>query len=228
VTPPLPDKPTGDGSQMTGSNVAMNVYMPRWVDDYDIDTMSVASIAHGDMPGPLNSYNELVSNTEAMGAYDSLSASAKATLDAIAKAQDYRSTGRSLWEKTVGASAYLSQHGVYKTPWQLIQEGGLDAAPGSKSGGGGGGSGAAAPTPADPSAIRRAMDQVSTGLLGRTLSDKEFDKYYGSYTSAFSGNPDMDPTQHMIESARTDGDYEEYQVATKFTGALDKVLRGSA
>lgn len=90
-----------------------------------------------------------------------------------------------------------------------------------------GGGGSAGPQPADASSIRRAMDEVSRNLVGRTLGDDEFDKYYKSYVSAFSGNPDMDPTQDMIERVREEDDYQEFQVATKFAGALSGVLKGS-
>lgn len=119
-------------------------------------------------------------------------------------------------------------NGSMNTPFpQWLSTATMGDESGSSSGGGSGYGGPAAPQPADPSAIRRAYDQVTTNLLGRTLRDEEFDKYYKSYTSDFSSNPDMDPAQHMIESARTEDDYQEYQVATKFAGALESVLKGS-
>lgn len=140
----------------------------------------------------------------------------------------YATNVSSVIDATNKAMVMYSNSGVDMgfSPW-LSSSLAMPVDDGSGSGGGGGG-GAAAQQPADPSSIRRAMDQVSTGLLGLTLSDKEFDKYYGTYTSDFSGNPDMDPTQHMIEAARTDDNYEEFQVATKFTGALSDVLKGFA
>jgi hypothetical protein len=104
----------------------------------------------------------------------------------------------------------------------------VDGGNGPGGGGGGGGGGAAAPIAAGPDAVKRVMDSLANDLLGRTLSDKEFKRYYGSYKSAFAGNPDMDMQQHGIEALEGDDDYQEYQVAQKFATAMDSVLRGAS
>lgn len=81
---------------------------------------------------------------------------------------------------------------------------------------------------AGPDSMKRMMDGLSMDLLGRTLSDKEFKRYYGSYTGAFAGNPGMDPTQHGIEAMQRNDDYQEFQVASKFASAMKSVIEGAA
>ena len=71
------------------------------------------------------------------------------------------------------------------------------------------------------------MDQVSLNYVGRTLDDSEFKRFYGDYKSTFSGNPGVDPVQLATDRVRQEGDYQEYQVATKFAGALQSVIGGA-
>ena len=151
-----------------------------------------------------------------------------AYVEDVAKRIDYRKTGSGLWADAVEASANLwTMQGVRKSPFQIIAEWSSVVGPGNSSGGSGGGGGGGAPQAADPSTIRRMMDQISTAMLGRTLSDKEFKHYYQSYVNGFNGNNNMDPQQHAMDAVRGQGDYEEYQVATKFAGALQSVLKGA-
>jgi len=104
----------------------------------------------------------------------------------------------------------------------IVSDGGIDG----RNRGGGGGSGRSAPTPADPTSIRRIMDVTSSALIGRTISENEFNKFYKQYTNEFGSNPDVDPNQLAKEYARTDEDYQEYQVASKFSKSMSRVLRG--
>lgn len=234
----LPGQPGGGGSAQGGSGNQGDtnaVWMPKWQDDIFVNTSSVQGVA-GASDYNSATYNYTTSKSNAIDEYGSgvgyMESGMTAWMDSVAKAIHPMKNGKSLWKEAVAASdALWESHRVRKTPYQIVTEWAAEISPkrggGDGSGGGGRGSGAVA-MPADASAIRRAMDQVMTGLLGRTMSDKEFNQYYNSYKAEFSGNPDMDPTQHMIESVKQEDDYAEYTVATKFAGALDKVLRGAA
>jgi hypothetical protein len=104
---------------------------------------------------------------------------------------------------------------------EIVDNGGIDGR-----NRGGSGSGSKGPTPADPTSIRRVMDVTSSALIGRTISEDEFNKFYKQYTNEFGSNPDVDPNQLAKEYARTDEDYQEYQVASKFSKSMSRVLRG--
>lgn len=184
-------------------------------------------------------YNETQAKSSLEAAVNRPTQYGKGTIfEIVAAGRGRNTTANGVMQGYIAESAAYNRRGIRVTPQQLAYQEALDKGwitsdgsielPARGGGGPRGGSGPAAPTPSDPSAIRRAMDQVTMGLIGRTLSDKEFNKYYSQYVGAFSGNPDMDPAQHMIERTRKDEDYQEYQVATKFAGALDAVLRGAA
>lgn len=93
--------------------------------------------------------------------------------------------------------------------------------------GGGGGSGRAAPVAPDATQIRRIMDATSNNLVGRTLSDKEFNKYYKNYVDQFNANPDLDTQQVLTERVRKEEDYQEMQVASKFSQAMSSIMKGA-
>lgn len=229
---------TGSSGNSSGKNQTGdgNVWMPKWQDDIFVNTTNPQGIAGAsDRNSPTYNYSSSASDATAEFASGEgyMSGDMTGFLNSVAKAIHPLKTGKTLWEDAVNASASLWQnHRIRKTPYQIISEWAADITPkgasGSDGSGSRSGSGPAAPMPADPSGIRRAMDTVTMQLLGRTLSDKEFNRYYSSYVKEFSGNPDMDPTQDMIEAAKSEDDYAEYTIATQFAGALDKVLRGAA
>jgi len=143
----------------------------------------------------------------------------------IAKAQGGRS-GPAAFDRFVSMSSVLYASGIKKTPFQLAEE--YAAQHGIKAGSGmAGPAGPAAPVPLDSSSVRRAMDSVSTSLVGRTLSDDEFKDYYKSYTGKFAGTPDIDMQQHAIDAVKQDEGYQEYQVAEKFAQVFQSTLKGA-
>lgn len=91
----------------------------------------------------------------------------------------------------------------------------------------GSGSGRAAPVAPDATQIRRIMDATSSSLIGRTLSDKEFNKYYKQYLGEFNANPNIDTQQALTERVRKEEDYQEMQVASKFSNAMSQVMKGA-
>lgn len=96
-----------------------------------------------------------------------------------------------------------------------------------ESGGGRGGGGRTITAP-DETQIRRIMDQTSTGLIGRTLNDKEFNKYYKEYKKEYLGSEgNIDTQQVLTERVRKEEDYQEMSVAKKFGAAMANVLKGS-
>ena len=65
-------------------------------------------------------------------------------------------------------------------------------------------------------------------MVGRTLSDKEFDKYYKQYKSEYlSAGGNVDTQQLLTERVRKEEDYQEMSVAKKFGAAMSNVLKGS-
>ena len=91
--------------------------------------------------------------------------------------------------------------------------------------GGGGGRSITAP---DDTQIRRIMDSTSMNMVGRTLSDDEFDKYYKQYKNEYlSADGNVDTQQLLTERVRKEEDYQEMSVAKKFGAAMSNVLRGS-
>ncbi len=227
-----PPEPTEESGSGTMGRPAQPAWMPNWY-GVNVNTNTLEGVQAASDPTSLTyGHPEPMSTDAIVGNYGMLPLPTQDALDNLAKALGTgNSTGYSLYAKAVATSQAYLQRGIRATPMQIIQAWVNDGTgvPKPPTGGGGGyGGGAAAPQAADPTAIRRAMDQVTTGLIGRTLSDKEFDGYYKSYVSAFNSNPDMDPAQDMIEAARTDDNYQEFQVATKFAGALSDVIRGTA
>jgi hypothetical protein len=95
------------------------------------------------------------------------------------------------------------------------------------SGGSGGRGGRAAPQAPDATSIRKIMDATSNNLVGRTLSDAEFDKYYKNYVDQFNANPDLDTQQVLTERVRKEEDYQEMQVASKFSKAMSSIMKGA-
>lgn len=93
--------------------------------------------------------------------------------------------------------------------------------------GGSGRGGRAAPQAPDATSIRKIMDATSNNLVGRTLSDAEFDKYYKNYVDQFNANPDLDTQQVLTERVRKEEDYQEMQVASKFSKAMSSIMKGA-
>jgi hypothetical protein len=95
-------------------------------------------------------------------------------------------------------------------------------------GGGGGGGGGRTITAPDDTQIRRIMDSTSMNMVGRTLSDDEFDKYYKQYKNEYMSNEgNVDTQQLLTERVRKEEDYQEMSVAKKFGAAMSNVLKGS-
>jgi hypothetical protein len=227
-----------------GAKAPEGAWMPRLPETVHPSTTSSADVAYYSEPNG-SAWNTVLPATQASAQYESFP-QWQPMFQALAVAAGGRS-GKVVYERLVTQSAYLNSQGIKKSPFQLgyeeaMQKGlvtpkGAVGAPttpttssggsGSHGGGGGGGGGAAAPLPADPSSVKRAMDTLATGLIGRTLSDKEFTDYYKTYTGAFAGNPNIDMAQHGTESLQQDEGYQEFQVAQKFSTAFDSVIKGA-
>lgn len=238
--PWTPPKPPTDSEDSGGGNSGNTdaIWMPKWQDDIFVNTTTPEGVANAsDYNSP--TYNYTSSSTNAASEFGSgegyMSGDMSKWINQVAKGIHPLKTGKTLWEDAVAASKSLwENHGVRKTPYQIVAEWAQDVEPKGGDGDGRGGSGYGSgsgglgtPTP-NPDEIRRAMDSVSMNLIGRTLSDKEFSRYYTGFAGEFQrtgGN--MDPAQDMIEAVRQDDNYQEYQVATKFAGALDSVLKGA-
>lgn len=235
-----PGAPAGsdDNGNSTSSSDDLSVWLPKWGDDIVIPQGGPAaknmivdsnSSVYNYASNASNAASEFASGEGYMGK------DTTKWLNKVAHAIHPLKTGKSLWEDAVGASKSLwENHGVRKTPYQIVIEWAGEINPKASGGsnshgsgrtGSGGGLGAATPSPDE---LRRAMDSVSMGLIGRSLSDKEFYGYYERFKGQFAATGgNMDAGQDMIEYVRKDRDYQEYQVATKFAGALESVLKGA-
>ena len=221
-------------STSTGKSIDPMAYFPKLMSEVNVNTATPQGIMQASNPLGSPTWNKQAPQAEVLIRWDLLPYDQQQQIDRIAKAIDYRGTGRSMWERATRASSLTVAGGTPRTPYDLINqfavEAGVtaDGGGGSGSGGGGGGGGAAAPVAADPSSMKRLMDQLSLDMLGRTLSDKEFKSYYGKYKGAFSGNPAIDAQQHGMEALQRNNDYQEFQVASKFATAMKSVMEGAA
>lgn len=234
VAPAVPNVGNADGKSGNPGNWNA-VWLPKWQDDIHVNTSSLQGIAGASNPNS-GTYNYVSSSSDAMAEYGSgegyMTQGMTNWIDQVAKAIHPLKTGKTLWEDAVAASKSLwTSHHVRKTPYQIVAEWAGDISPKSSGGGSGssgyGSSGLGTPTPGVDT-VRQAMDQVSVGLIGRTLSDKEFARYYEHFKGDFaSSGGNMEIGQDAKEFVQKDEDYQEYQVATKFASALDSVLKGA-
>lgn len=217
------------GSYTVPGNRPVNptgVYWPRTWDQINVNTSTLQGVSNASNPNS-PSYNFLVERNQ-VPAFRSLTAAEQAMFNAAAQSIHPMKLGSTLYEELVASSLDMSGMGIYRSPQALAYDI-LNGGGGSNSsGGGGGGFGSVAPQPADASAVRRAMDTLARGTLGRTLSNREFRDYYKQYVSEFGKNPDIDMQQHGIEALQGNDDYQEFQVATKFADAMKSVIQGIA
>ena len=210
-------------------------YMPRPWERVTVDTSNPRGVANASNYGS-STWNEEVAAPDVVTEWEMLDPDIQDQVDAIAKSIDYRGTGRSLWERAVGASELSVRQGNPRTVWDFIRDRAAEAGGGDDPRGtgprgrgpGGGGGGGAVPMPAGRDAIKRAMDTMALDLIGRTLSEDEVDRYYSQYVKQFGKNPNMDMQASGIDALQSNVDYQEFQVAQKFASAFDSVLRGSA
>ena len=94
----------------------------------DINPNGVAGGSAGDMlsaAGDAQLFNNL-SKAEALSEWENpdgyLTIAVKASIEALAKAMDYRKTGSGLWTKAINASYAESKKGIRKSPFKVLQE----------------------------------------------------------------------------------------------------------
>lgn len=230
--PGTPGSTTPSTTSPSGSNIPM-AWFPRPNGQTGPMGTSDLYAGKGNVPAIQNPnssiYNTTMPRSDVITAWEMLPLKQQQQIDRIAKSIDYRGTGRSLWERASNASALSVEQGRPMTPYSFINRYAIEGASSSSSGGGGGGGGgAAAPVAAGPDSMKRMMDALSMDMLGRTLSDKEFKRYYGSYKGAFAGNPAVDTQQHGMDALQRNDDYQEFQVASKFATAMKSVIEGAA
>jgi hypothetical protein len=204
-------------------------WMPRRV------TGGQSNIGSGDLYSPALAdsrsgyWSEAYSAGDSEAAWDLLDPLDQSQFEFVAEQMGRGKTGAGLYADLVAASAVGVKQGQRLSPWDLLYRKavsmGLD---GPGGGGSSGGGGVAAPVADQPDEVKRVMNSLASDLLGRTLSDKEFDRYYGSYKKTFSGNPKMDMKQHGTEALQSNEDYQEFQVASKFASAMKSVLKGAS
>lgn len=217
----------------TNSGYMLGVNVPKRWDQVWVNTTTPAGIM-GASDVESTVWNARVDRNE-VPAFFSLPANEQAMFNQAAKAIHPLKKGSTLYDELADEAYNLSGSGQYRSPqsllFQMVQGGQINLSGSGGSGGrggGGGGGGGVAPQPADQSIVRRSMDSLARDLIGRTLSDDEFGKYYGAYTSSFAANPAVDQQQHGIDALKREDDYQEYQVVSKFAQAMDAVIKGVA
>lgn len=232
----LEDYPGEEPKQTTGAaSLTGGVWWEKRPQNIYVNTNTMAGVM-GASDRTSTVYNQILPQSKLEGAWFELSPGEQALYSTIAQSLGASNTGPGTLARFAAMSAKGVDEGVRRTPTQLAWEyavnNGLVSDDGSFVVADTGtaqryGSGPSAPPYIDASAARRAMDTVSSSLLGRTLSDKEFDKYYAGYQGRATENPRLDYQQDMTEAVRSEDGYQEYQVATKFATALKSVMRGA-
>lgn len=154
-------------------------------------------------------WNVGLTKTDAVGAlgYDSIvSPAQRAWMKQVAEAIHPLKGAKSLWEEAVAAAQLSAQMGEYKTPFAILQDlygSGAQAGAGDGSssssyggyggyGGGGyssGGGGTTTVNLMNEEDARAVVNTLSTQMLGRTVSEKEFQGYYKGLLQMQRKNP---------------------------------------
>ena len=124
-----------------------------------------------------------------------LPANERNLFEIAAKAVHPLKTGQSYYEDLTSASWDLSTKGIYKSPQQLAYEAYVDGEGVSEKDGGGGGRGAAYAGPrttvtmASERDLRTTADAVASTVLGRAVTDEEFQSVLEQVRSAERAEP---------------------------------------
>lgn len=165
---PIPRGPSNEALVTTGSQA---LRIPVAVDTSSMQGLRVAS--------DLNSilYADRYSKSDAEALWDQLPVDTQNTLTEIAKAQGGRS-GKALWERSVASSYLSTKQGAPRTPWQFIEEGVEKIAEGQVTTGRSGAySGPrSSVTMANERDLRITTDTIASEVLGRPVTDEEFNK----------------------------------------------------
>ena len=147
----------------------------------------------------------------------------KAIMREYAKSIHPSGTESGVWEDAVAASMSLSQRGIFKTPLSIVNEWLLEwqdagGGPGGSSGGGGGfgggfgGGGGGGPqiNLMNENDARAVVNSLASAMIGRTVSEKEFQGYYSDILKLQKENPTTvefgdDGTQTVNQSIGAEG-----------------------
>lgn len=191
-------------------------------------------------------------------------------LEAMARTVHTNSTGGTMWDTFVTQSAWLATEqggGVIVTPYELAAQwaadgGGVyDQARGNMPGGGsysyggggggyyggGGGGSVGSVNLTNPDDARAVINQLSLEMLGRTVTDKEFRRYYKALTDLEMSKPqtvrmDVDAdgnpiqvvegglgpegrTAALQESIRGSKDFNEYAIGSQAVDLMSQYLQ---
>lgn len=147
----------------------------------NVDTTSMRGIQlASDINSIINS--DRYSKADANALWDELPAETQDAITQIARAQGGRS-GRALWERSVNSSFLSSKRGSARSPWEFLEDSAEKVASSGLTGGrtyGGGGGGYSGPretvTLANERDLRTTADSVAAEVLGRPVTDDEFER----------------------------------------------------
>lgn len=175
-----------------------------------------------------------------------------AELEAWAKTISVNSSGNTLWEEAVKLSEFEADMGRVVPPYTFVEawaaDGGgvrdLFQSSGGGSGyyGGGGGGSSTSINLTNREDARAVIDQLAISMIGRTVDDKEFEKYYQVLTSAERANPTTvameggtvvqqsglgsSGRQAILEQAlRENEDFADFQMGSQMIGMFQRYLQ---
>lgn len=174
----------------------------------------------------------------------SLPSNEQAMFDQAAKSIHPLKTGSSYYQELIDTSYDMSKMGVVRSPQMLAYEQLTGAAAGSGSGGSGGGGGGGGPkineyeTRMAKADIRKVADDLAAEMIGRPVTDQEFEKLLKRQRKAERNNPRVIDVQGnrqidkqgLTQQGREDimrkqlgksDEYKDYQLSTT---AMDAVL----
>jgi len=258
------------GSDNSGKNRVPKGQPPSvWMPDYERRNFAnqryTADRGGGFVAGNINpnvnpldnvSFNNL-SKSEAISEWENpegyLSVEVKRSIETLAKAMDYRKTGRGLWKTAIDASYAASARGIRKSPFEVLQEtsneffnsgGSIGGDSGNGDSSGSGYSGPVTNTTfANEKDLRMMAEQLSSQLVGRGVTDDEFKKALARVRKAEANNPSVstpgigssvsetglstEGRQDVLMKALTKNpESQDFTMATKMMGLFNNYIEG--
>ena len=211
-------------------------------------------------------YNAHYTQSSLAGSYNTLPAGQRQLLEAVAAARGHNSSANGVLQGYIAESARLGDpangNPINKSPIQLaweeaVSRGIVDGSGGYKSGGGGHGRGGGGAyngpvtrtdfTHIGEGDLRDLADQVGIAMVGRGITDKEFNNILKQVRGVENAKPQVThstPSGHDVVSSTTEGvsnadrqdvvqkilaqnpEYGDYQKATTMMDWFDNALKG--
>lgn len=249
----------GSGSGYSPTPPRSGPQMPQLWSNIFVDTSNPAGIDRASNPGS-GLWTRDVTVDQAESWFNALDPQMRGVLGAVATGLN--TNARGLWNDYVSYSSELANIGIFKDPltlfWEEFGPGGVNDTTASLStssggyygggsyGGGGGGTTATVNLSNEEDA-RAVINQLATQMLGRTVSEREFKKYFQALRDLESANPqtvtfgtdaDGNPATvvegglgaegrqaALMDSLRSAKDYNEYTIGSRAVDLMGQYLQ---